>query len=71
MEHTVTNVNDDIPIIEPPEPFEREDAAEAPSLDSEIDFDDEQEADQAPLDVVEALEVGAMFDDPELVTDDE
>jgi hypothetical protein len=36
-----------------------------PSQDSEVDFDDEREDDQSPLDDVEASEVGATLDDPE------
>lgn len=39
--------------------------------DSEVDFDDEQEDDQEPLDEVEAREVGANLDDPEAVADDD
>ena len=41
------------------------------SLDSEIDYDDEQEEDQSPLDVVEATEVGVLLDDPEAATEDD
>jgi hypothetical protein len=63
--------DDDYPIIEAPEPFEREDAAEIASRDSEIDFDDEQEDDQQTIDIVEALEVDAMLDDPEVLSDEE
>ena len=48
-----------------PDPFVADDAADEVSLDSEIDYDDEQEEDQLPLDVVEAIEVGVMLDDPE------
>jgi hypothetical protein len=59
------------PVAEKPDPFVAPDAADAVSLDSEIDFDDEQDDDQAPLDVVEALEAGVMLDDPEVVGDDE
>lgn len=58
------------PVAEKPDPFVAPDAAEAVSLDSEIDFDDEQEEDQLPLDVVEAIEVGVMLDDPESVDED-
>jgi len=67
-----TTPGDDIPIIEQPDPLEPEDAAEFASRDSEIDFDDEQEEDQEPLDVVEAIEVGVLLDDPEeLSSEDE
>ena len=45
--------------------------AETVSLDSEIDFDDEQEDDQLPLDVVEAAEMGVLLDDPEALSDQE
>jgi hypothetical protein len=53
------------PVHEDPEPLVPEDADSAPGLDSEIDFDDEAEEDQQPLDVVEAIEVGVLLDDPE------
>ncbi len=66
-----TNPNDEIPIIEQPDALEPEDAAEVASRDSEIDFDDEQEDDQEPLDVVEAIEVGVLLDDPEELSDDD
>ena len=63
--------DDDIPIIEEPEPLDPEDAAEIAPLDSEIDFDDEQEEDQLPLDTVEAAEVGVLLDDPETLSDED
>ncbi|MGO8875077.1 MAG: hypothetical protein ACLQNG_04840 [Acidimicrobiales bacterium] len=44
--------------------------AASPDADSEIDFDDESEDDQLPLDEVEAEEVGARLDDPENDEDD-
>ncbi|HWG74164.1 MAG TPA: hypothetical protein VG184_08940 [Acidimicrobiales bacterium] len=40
-----------------------------PTQDSEIDFDDEADDDQLPLDEVEAREVGADLDDPDDVAD--
>jgi hypothetical protein len=46
------------------EPYDRHDPFDAP-LDSEIDFDDEQEDDQLPLDELEAIELGVNLDDPE------
>ncbi len=46
-------------------------AARDASLDSEIDFDDEQEDDQLPLDEVEAREVGALLDDPDALAEEE
>jgi hypothetical protein len=48
-----------------------EDAAEVAPRDSEIDFDDETDDDQLPLDVIEAAEVGVLLDDPESMTPDE
>lgn len=62
------DVVDGVPFAESPEPFEREDAAEAPALDSEIDFDDEQPDEQAPLDLLEAEESASLFDDPEVLS---
>lgn len=35
------------------------------SEESEIDFDDEREEDQMPLDVIEPKEVGVLLDDSE------
>jgi hypothetical protein len=58
------------PVAERPDPFVAPDAAEEVSLDSEIDYDDEQEDDQTSLDVVEAIEAGVLLDDPEAVSDD-
>ena len=63
--------DDGPPVAEKPDPFVAPDAADAVSLDSEIDYDDEQEEDQAPLDVVEAIEAGVLFDDPEIVINDD
>ena len=51
----MTTSSDDIPIVEEPDPLDPEDAAEVAPLDSEIDFDDEQEEDQLLLDDPEAL----------------
>ncbi len=39
-------------------------------LDSEVDFDDEAEDDQLPLDQLEAAELGVDLDDPERLADD-
>jgi hypothetical protein len=61
----VKNDPENLPEVEPPDPFVPSDAADEVSLDSEIDFDDEQEEDQAPLDEVEAKEAGVDLDDPE------
>ncbi len=62
---------DDVPEIEYPDPLEPEDAADIAPLDSEIDFDDEQEDDQLPLDAVEASELGVLLDDPESLSDED
>ena len=53
----------------PYEPRDRHDPGDAP-LASEIDFDDEADDDQLPLDQVEALELGANLDDPEQLVDE-
>jgi len=42
-----------------------------PTEDSEIDFDDEQDDDQLPLDEVEAEELGVELDDPDSLAADE
>ena len=63
--------DDGPPVREKPDPFLAADAAEQVSLDSEIDYDDEQEDDQLPLDVVEAIEAGVMLDDPETLDDED
>jgi hypothetical protein len=62
---------DEFPVREDPEPLDPEDAAEIAPLDSEIDFDDEQEDDQLPLDAVEASELGVLLDDPESLSDED
>jgi len=67
----MTTSGDEVPSIEQPEPLEAEDAAEVAARDSEIDFDDEQDDDQLPLDLVEALEVDALLDDPEAESDED
>jgi hypothetical protein len=67
----MSDVYGDSPVVERPDPFLASDAGDAVSLDSEIDYDDEQEDDQLPLDVVEAIEAGVLLDDPETVDDDE
>ena len=46
------------------ESYDPHDPADAP-LDSEVDFDDEADDDQLPLDEVEAVEAGVNLDDPE------
>jgi len=48
-----------------------EGSPEDPSEDSEVDFDDEQEDDQLPLDEAEASEVGVDLDDPEKLSEAE
>jgi hypothetical protein len=52
------------------EPLDTHDPDDAP-LDSEVDFDDEADDDQLPLDQVEAIELGVNVDDPESMDDDE
>ena len=64
----MSDVYEDGPVAEAPEPFEAEDAADRVSLDSEIDFDDETDSDQLPLDVIEARERGVLLDDPEILS---
>ena len=39
-------------------------------LDSEVDFDDEADDDQLPLDQVEAAELGVDLDDPDRLAGD-
>ncbi|MGO8876387.1 MAG: hypothetical protein ACLQNG_11575 [Acidimicrobiales bacterium] len=63
----MSDVYDDLPAVERPDPFLPPGAADYVSLDSEVDFDDEQDEDQLPLDVVEAIEAGVLLDDPERV----
>ena len=67
----MTTSSEDIPIIEEPDPLDPEDAAEIAPLDSEIDFDDEQEEDQSPLDETEAAEAGVLLDDAEALSDED
>jgi hypothetical protein len=67
----MTTSSDDIPIVEEHDPLDPEDAAEVAPLDSEIDFDDEQEEDQLPLDETEAAEAGVLLDDPEALSDED
>lgn len=63
--------SDDIPDVEDPDPLVPEDAAEIAPLDSEVDFDDEQEEDQVPLDETEAAEAGVLLDDPEALSEED
>ncbi len=65
----MSDVYDDLPAIERGDPFVPHGAADFVSLDSEVDFDDEQEEDQLPLDVIEARQAGVLLDDPELDDD--
>jgi hypothetical protein len=67
----MTTSNDNEPVIERSDPLEPEDAASHPSLDSEIDFDDERDEDQLPLDEVEAAEANALLDDPQALSNEE
>jgi len=61
----------DVPFIEPTAPLEPENAADIAPSASEIDFDDEQEEDQLPIDVIEAFEAGVLLDDPEFLSNEE
>jgi len=67
----MSDVYGDSPAVEKPDPFVIQGAADAVSLDSEVDYDDEQDEDQLPLDVVEAIEAGVMLDDPETLDEDD
>jgi hypothetical protein len=67
----MTPPRDELPVVEDPEPLEPEDAADVAPLDSEVDFDDEQEEDQLPLDETEASEAGVLLDDPETLSEEE
>jgi hypothetical protein len=58
-----------IPEREEPEPLVPEDVAEVAPRDSEIDFDDERDDDQLPLDTVEAAELGVLLDPEDLSKD--
>lgn len=66
----MTPPRDDLPVVEDPEPLHPEDAADVAPLDSEVDFDDEQEDDQALLDEKEASEAGVLLDDPEELSEE-
>ena len=61
----------DIPFIELTAPLDPENAADIAPSANEIDFDDEQEEDQLPLDVVEAFQAGVLLDDPEVLSDED
>lgn len=67
----MTDPMESLPIVEQPEPLEPEDAADVAPTDSEIDFDDERDDDQLPLDAVEAFEAGVLLDDPETFSEDD
>ena len=67
----MTEYTENMPVIERTDPLEPEDAEEIAPRDSEIDFDDEREEDQLPLDVIEASESGVLLDDPEDLSMDE
>jgi hypothetical protein len=67
----MTTPSDDIPVVEEPEPLDPDDAAEIAPLDSEVDFDDERQEDQLPLDETEAAEAGVLLDDPEALSDED
>jgi hypothetical protein len=58
--------DDELPQYEPLDRHQPQDALQ----DSEIDFDDETDDDQLPLDQVEAIELGVNLDDPEQIDDE-
>ena len=64
----MSDIYEDGPVAEAPEPYVPEDAADQVSLDSEVDFDDDTDSDQLPLDVVGAIERGVLLDDPEVLS---
>ncbi|MCU1492585.1 MAG: hypothetical protein JWO62_349 [Acidimicrobiaceae bacterium] len=67
----MSDPNDSVPIIEHEEALDPEDAADVAPRDSEVDFDDDRDDDQVPLDEVEAIEAGALLDDPESLSDED
>jgi hypothetical protein len=67
----MTDPMDALPIVETTEPLDREDAADVAATDNEIDFDDDRDDDQLPLDAAEAREAGVLLDDPETLTEDD
>jgi hypothetical protein len=63
---------DQLPEVDHELPPEKEDAAAVAPRDSEVDYvDDELAEDQLPLDLVETFEVGINLDDPEMMDDEE
>jgi hypothetical protein len=58
--------DDEVPEYEPPDRHDPDDALP----DSEVDFDDETDDDQLPLDEVEAIELGVNLDDPERLAEE-
>jgi hypothetical protein len=62
----MSRFDDEVPQYEPLDRHTSQDAL----LDSEVDFDDETDDDQLPLDIVEAIELGVNLDDPEQVADE-
>jgi hypothetical protein len=58
--------DDEVPEYEPLDTNDPDDALP----DSEVDFDDEADDDQLPLDRVEARELGVNLDDPEQLDDE-
>ena len=62
----INEFDDEVPQYEPLDTHDPDDAL----LDSEIDFDDEADDDQLPIDYVEAREIGAKLDAPEQFDDE-
>jgi hypothetical protein len=66
IKKAMNQYDDEVPQYEP---YDRQDPDDA-TLDSEVDFDDETNDDQSPLDEVEAIELGVNLDDPEQAGDE-
>jgi hypothetical protein len=66
VKEAMSQFDDEVPQYDPLDRHRPQD----PLLDSEVDFDDETDDDQLPLDLVEAIELGVNLDDPAQVTDE-
>jgi hypothetical protein len=61
VKKSMNQFDDEVPEYEP---YDRHDPSDAPQ-DSEVDFDDETDDDQLPLDEKEATDIGVNLDDPD------
>jgi hypothetical protein len=61
VKKSMNQFDDEVPEYEP---YDRHDTSDAPQ-DSEVDFDDETDDDQLPLDEKEATDIGVNLDDPD------